>query len=77
MRVDIAPGEGRIRARLFEDGLVADEVVLEDGRRRLTIAASDAHLQRVCRELGIDDSRFTDTACLPADRSLQSGAATR
>ncbi len=77
LSVDIEPGEGRIRARLFEHGLVQGEQVLDDGRQRLAITASDARLQRICRELGIDDSRFTGGTCLPADGSLQSGAATR
>jgi GTP-binding protein HflX len=50
----LPPAQGRLRARLFELGLVQSELALDDGGSRIIVEASHQHLEALCREAGVD-----------------------
>lgn len=68
MRICLAlpPGQGRLRARLFDLGLVQEETAAEDGGSRIVVVASHQQIESLCREAGVD---FPDivSPCLPAE----------
>ena len=72
MRLCLAlpPAQGRLRARLFELGLVQSETALDDGGSRLVVEASHQQLQALCREAGVDFLRAV-SPCLPAGSSVE------
>jgi GTP-binding protein HflX len=57
-RIELAPGEGQLRARLHEQHLVLDEQYAEDGSMRLELQLSDVQLRRLVRHLDLDPDRF-------------------
>jgi GTP-binding protein HflX len=67
MRLCLAlpPAQGRLRARLFELGLVQSETAVDDGGSRIIVEASHQQLEALCREAGVDFLRAV-SACLPA-----------
>ncbi|MBT8143370.1 MAG: GTPase HflX [Gammaproteobacteria bacterium] len=75
--IEIAPEQGRLRARLYELGLVQREKTADDGTQCLDVAAEAGQLARICHEFDLDFERLVGRPCHSAGRSLQSGAATR
>ena len=65
LQVALPPGHGRLRARLFELGLVRGESAVDDGGFRLIVEASHRQLESLCREAGIDFNRVV-SPCAPA-----------
>lgn len=60
----LPPSQGRLRAQLFELGLVREEAPLPDGGTRLVVESSHQQLESLCREAGVDFGR-TVLPCLP------------
>lgn len=73
MRLCLAlpPAQGRLRARLFELGLVQSELALDDGGSRLVVEASHHELEALCREAGVDFQHAV-SPCLPAGGIVES-----
>ena len=64
-RIVIPPSHGRFRARLFELGLVQDELPTADGGSNLEVETSQRQLESLCREAGLDFAASV-APCLPA-----------
>ena len=64
LQLVLPPSQGRLRARLFELGLVREEAPLPDGGTSLVVESSHPQLESLCREAGVD---FADAVspCLP------------
>ncbi|MGH8251209.1 MAG: ribosome rescue GTPase HflX [Steroidobacteraceae bacterium] len=65
-RVVLPPSQGRLRARLYELGLVREESPLPDGGTSLVAESSHLQLEAVCREAGLDFSAAV-SPCLPGE----------
>jgi len=65
-RLALPPAQGRLRARLFDLGLVKSETAADDGGSCIVVEASHQQLEALCREAGVD---FTSVVspCLPAE----------
>lgn len=74
--VELGPDEGRLRARLFEEGLVRHEIQHDDGRIEVELLAEEGQLRRIARDLGLAPDRLVDRPCMPDDPFLQSDATT-
>ncbi len=61
----LPPAQGRLRARLFDLGLVRSETAVDDGGSRIVVEASHQQLEALCREAGVDFLRAV-SPCLPA-----------
>ncbi len=57
LQVALPPEHGRLRARLFELGLVRGESAVDDGGCLLIVEASQRQLEALCREAGIEFDR--------------------
>lgn len=62
--VRLPPAQGRLRARLFELGLVREESAGEDGGWRLVVESSHQRLEALCREAGAEFARAV-SPCAP------------
>ncbi len=63
-RLELRPDEGRIRAFLFEEGAIDDEIYGSDGEITLNLSVSPALLKRLYRKFKLSQDRFkmhTDT----------------
>jgi GTP-binding protein HflX len=67
MRLCLAlpPAQGRLRARLFELGLVQGETPIDDGGSRIVVEASHQQLEALCRAAGVNFQQAV-SPCLPA-----------
>jgi GTP-binding protein HflX len=65
MCLSLPPAQGRLRAQLFELGLVQSETPVDDGGSRIIVEASHQQLEALCREAGVD-FRQVVSPCLPA-----------
>ena len=65
LRLALPPAQGRLRARLFELGLVQSETAQEDGGFRIVVEASHQQVEALCREAGVDFQAVV-SPCLPA-----------
>ncbi len=57
-RIELAAGEGQLRARLHRERLVLDERYNEDGSMLLELQLSDVQMRRLVRQLELDPARF-------------------
>jgi len=64
LTVVLPPSQGRLRARLFELGLVREESPLADGGTCLVVESSHQQLESLCREAGVDFAGAV-SPCLP------------
>ena len=71
----IPPSAGRLRARLFEEGVVRGEVVLDDGAQEVDVLIAEDRLRHLCRIVDIDADELLASSCTGSAWSLQSGAA--
>lgn len=53
--LELAAGQSRLRARLFELGAVLNEEVNAEGGFRLQVSASRKHLRQLCRQEGLGE----------------------
>jgi len=63
--VALPPAHGRLRARLFELGLVCSESIADDGAFSLVVEASHQQLETLCCAAGVDFRRCV-SPCMPA-----------
>jgi GTP-binding protein HflX len=63
-RVSLPPVHGRLRARLFELGLVRDEQPAADGGSVVEVESSQRQLEKLCREENLDFAASV-SPCLP------------
>jgi GTPase len=68
MRMSLAlpPGQGRLRARLFDLGLVQGETPADDGGSQIIVEASHQQIESLCREAGVEFSDIV-SPCLPGE----------
>jgi GTP-binding protein HflX len=64
LTIVLPPSRARLRARLYELGLVREEVPLADGGTSLTVESSHQQLESLCREAGVDFAGAV-SPCLP------------
>ena len=64
--ITLPPSQGRLRARLFEEGLVRGETPAQDGGSRLDVETSARHLEALCRSAGLDFDASV-SPCLPGE----------
>jgi GTP-binding protein HflX len=64
LRLELPPAQGRLRAKLFELGLVRSETSVDDGGSRIIVEASHQQLEALCREAGVD-FRTAVSPCMP------------
>jgi GTP-binding protein HflX len=64
LRIALPPAQGRLRARLFELGLVKSETAADDGGSCIIVEASHQQLEALCREAGVDFASVV-SPCLP------------
>jgi GTP-binding protein HflX len=67
MRLCLAlpPQQGRLRARLFDLGLVQSETAVDDGGSLIVVVAAHQQIEALCREAGVDFLTAV-SPCLPA-----------
>ncbi len=65
LRVLLPPAQGRLRARLFDLGLVRGESAVDVGGWSIIVEASHQELEALCRQAGVDFLRAV-SPCLPA-----------
>jgi len=70
--IRLAPSQGRLRAQLYEQGLVREEAPAEDGGSRLEVETSQRHLETLCRAAGLDFDASV-SPCLPAAGFVEFG----
>ena len=75
LNLRLSPADGRLRARLFEDGVVRNEVILDDGAQELEVLISESRLRHLCRLVNTDADELLASSCALPEWSLQSGAA--
>jgi GTP-binding protein HflX len=63
--VALPPEHGRLRAQLYEFGLVQSESIADDGGFSLVVEASHQQLETLCRGAGVDFNRCV-SPCMPA-----------
>jgi GTP-binding protein HflX len=61
----LPPAQGRLRAQLFDLGLVQSETAVDDGGSRIVVEASHQQIEALCRAAGVDFLRAV-SPCLPA-----------
>ncbi|MDH3589217.1 MAG: GTPase HflX [Gammaproteobacteria bacterium] len=71
----IPPDAGRLRARLFNEGVVRNEVSLDDGIQEVEVVIAEGRLRQLCQNANIDADELLASSCAAPDWSLQSGAA--
>ncbi|MBT8135907.1 MAG: GTPase HflX [Gammaproteobacteria bacterium] len=71
----IPPEAGKLRARLYAEGVVRRETTDDDGAQHLEIVIATGRLQQLCSNLGLDADQLLADSCAAGDWSLQSGAA--
>jgi GTP-binding protein HflX len=71
-RIELAPSEARLRARLHDAGAVVAEQPLDDGGWLLEICLPERRFADLCREAGIPVGRLTAAPCAARDTFLQS-----
>ena len=64
--IALPPSQGRLRARLFELGIVREESPTADGGTRLQVETSLRQLEALCRDAGLDVDACV-SPCLPAE----------
>ncbi|MGQ0384185.1 MAG: ribosome rescue GTPase HflX [Gammaproteobacteria bacterium] len=72
MSVRLPPSQGRLRARLYAEGLVRAETPAADGGVELTVESSHRTLEELCRAAGVDIA-LVASPCLPAEGFVESG----
>lgn len=75
LSVPIEPSAGRLRALLFEEGVVRKEVSGDDGIQELEILIAESRLRQLCSLVNTDADELLASSCALPDWSLQSGAA--
>jgi len=72
MRVCVAlrPAQGRLRAQLYEFGLVREESVVDDGGWKVIVEAPHRQLEQLCREAGVDFPSAV-SPCRPGGRFVE------
>ncbi len=71
--VTLPPSQGRLRARLFELGLVRSESPAADGGMVIEVETSARRLEALCREAGLDFAGCV-FPCLPAAGFVEFGS---
>ncbi|NNF66029.1 MAG: GTPase HflX [Gammaproteobacteria bacterium] len=71
----IPPAAGKLRARLFEEGVVRNEVIMDDGVQEVDVLIGEDRLRHLCRMMDIDADKLLESSCTDSAWSLQSGAA--
>jgi GTP-binding protein HflX len=72
LTVRLPASQGRLRARLYELGLVRGEATGPDGGAELTVESSHQQLETLCREAGVDFAHAV-APCLPAGGFVEFG----
>jgi len=72
LMVRLPPSQGRLRARLYELGLVRAEASSADGGVELTVESSHQQLEALCRSAGVEFGRAV-SPCLPAGGFVEFG----
>jgi GTP-binding protein HflX len=63
----LAPHQGKLRARLYQEGAVQQETVDENGHMHLSLRLPKADFLRLLKEANLDPSRFFDSPLPPLE----------